>query len=234
MLHTKTVHRFYFYNFPKKNWKICCWGTCWKVFCHQITPSSIRDDNTNQDYKAQDGLLSANLWYICHVKNHPPKSSLSTLPHHGEDLQCILKETLTVLFVRNKFLWKLKSWFWRIRTTTPLQHIWELWNGCCPDTPVLLLVPTEELRKIWRCWPVPRGEDLPSRRGLVLTAVTVVTTVPQGITVRSFSILVASTGEETCLAFSSLGSIKENWGDRTAPFQKHSQARRIPFLAGTP
>lgn len=64
--------------------------------------------------------------------------------------------------------------------------------------------------KKWTSSPVLSGDDLPSRRGLVFTAVTVVTTVPQGITVRSFSILVAGTGEETCHVFNSLGSIKEN------------------------
>lgn len=54
------------------------------------------------------------------------------------------------------------------------------------------------------------GDDLPSSRGLVFTAVTVVTTVPQGITVRSFSTLVLGTGEEACQVFNSLGSINKN------------------------
>lgn len=204
MFHTKIVHRFYFYNFPKKNWKVCSWRTCWKVFCHQVTPAFIRDHGE----RTQDGLLSANLWEwcICHMKNHPPKSSPSTLSHHGEDAW---KETLSVPLVRNKFSWKLKISFWRIQTTTPLQHIREVWKiiSWHPSPQCPSWCPWREHRKIW---PVLRGDALPSRRGLVLTAVTVVTTVPQGITVRSFSILVASTGEDTCLAFSSLDSIKEN------------------------
>jgi len=58
--------------------------------------------------------------------------------------------------------------------------------------------------------PVLNGDDLPSSRGLVFTAVTVVTTVPQGITVRSFSTLVLGTGEEACQVFNSLGSINKN------------------------
>ena len=45
-----------------------------------------------------------------------------------------------------------------------------------------------------------------SKRGLVFTAVTVVTTVPQGITVWSFSILAAGTGGGVCQDFASVGS----------------------------
>jgi len=74
--------------------------------------------------------------------------------------------------------------------------------------------PKSEPRQKQASSPVLSGDDLPSRRGLVFTAVTVVTTVPQGITVRSFSIFVAGTGEETCHVFNSLGSIKENWEDK--------------------
>lgn len=70
--------------------------------------------------------------------------------------------------------------------------------------------PNVKHRKNWTSLPVLSGDDLPSSRGLVFTAVTVVTTVPQGITVRSFSILVLDTGEETCQVFNSLGSIKKN------------------------
>lgn len=211
MLHTKTVHRFYFYNFPKKSWKICSWRTCWKVFCHQVTPPSIRDDNTDQGQRAQDGLLSAKplrVWCICHVKNHSPKPSSSTLSQHGEDLQHELKETWTVPLARKQIFMKIKTLILEnmnnnpnpTQTTLPWHPAPQSFSWC----------PWREHREMWMCWPELRGDALPSRRGLVLTAVTVVTTVPQGITVRSFSILVASTGEETCLAFSSLGSIKEN------------------------
>lgn len=55
--------------------------------------------------------------------------------------------------------------------------------------------------------PELSGDALPaSKRGLVFTAVTVVTTVPQGITVRSFSILAAGTGGGVCQDFASVGS----------------------------
>lgn len=55
--------------------------------------------------------------------------------------------------------------------------------------------------------PELSGDALPaSKRGLVFTAVTVVTTVPHGITVRSFSILAAGTGGGVCQDFASVGS----------------------------
>lgn len=56
--------------------------------------------------------------------------------------------------------------------------------------------------------PEPSGDALPaSKRGLVFTAVTVVTTVPHGITVRSFSIFAAGTGGGICQGFTSPGSM---------------------------
>lgn len=56
--------------------------------------------------------------------------------------------------------------------------------------------------------PELSGDALPrSTRGLVFTAVTVVTTVPQGITMRSFSIFAAGTGGGMGQDFNSPGSM---------------------------
>lgn len=58
------------------------------------------------------------------------------------------------------------------------------------------------------------GEACPaSKRGLVFTAVTVVTTVPHGITVRSFSTVAAGAGGELCRGLTSQGSTKLNCGE---------------------
>lgn len=55
--------------------------------------------------------------------------------------------------------------------------------------------------------PELSGDALPvSTRGLVFTAVTVVTTVPQGITMRSFSTFAAGAGGAVCQDFASPGS----------------------------
>lgn len=55
--------------------------------------------------------------------------------------------------------------------------------------------------------PELSGDALPvSKRGLVFTAVTVVTTVPQGITVRSVSTLAVGAGGGVCQDFASVGS----------------------------
>lgn len=56
--------------------------------------------------------------------------------------------------------------------------------------------------------PECRAEDLPSIKGLAFTEVTVVTTVPQGITVRSFSTFARVAGTFKCL--NSEGSMYEN------------------------
>lgn len=50
---------------------------------------------------------------------------------------------------------------------------------------------------------LPGGKGRP---GLLLTAVTVVTTVPQGITVRSISTLLVGAGMGVCQLRTSLGS----------------------------